>query len=173
MLLSYHFLVCINERNNLKLLLEILYSFVDSFSFGVIFNIKGRKVFFAGLGGALSQACYGFLAIYLSNEIPAYLFATIITAIYAEIMARISKTPATVFLVPSIIPLVPGGMIYNTMEYCLMGENIMFFNKLIETIGVAGALAMGILIVSSINKVIRVGLAKYSVGKIKNKTPTL
>ncbi len=151
----------------MKILLEVLYSFIGSACFGIIFNIKGRKVLLAGLGGALSQACYALLVIFLGSEIPSYLFATIITAVYAEIMARISKSPATVFLVPSIIPLVPGGMIYNTMEYCLLGENTLFFNKLLETIGVAGALAMGILIVSSINKVIRVGLTKHKNRKIK------
>lgn len=144
----------------MKIFLEIVYSFIGSLCFGIIFNIKSWKVIYAGLGGALSQGCYALFVLIIHSFSVSYLFATIITAIYAEILARLLKTPATVFLVPSIIPLVPGGMIYYTMVYCLTGENSLFFNKLIETLGVAGALAMGILIVSSATKVIRVGISK-------------
>lgn len=144
----------------MKILLECFYSFVGSFCFAIIFNIKGNKAFFAGLGGALSQLAYILFGYIVSAEITQYLFATLITAVYAEIMARIKKSPATVFLVPSIIPLVPGGMMYYTMELCIAGKINEFTRLLLETLGVAGALAMGILIVSSINKAIKVASAK-------------
>ncbi len=140
----------------MKIFLECFYSFVGSICFAVIFNIKGKKVIFAGLGGALSQFAYVFLGFVFTSEITQYLFATIITAIYAEIMARLNKSPAIVFLVPSIIPLVPGGMMYYSMELCIAGKTDDFIKLLLETIGVAGSLAMGILIVSSVNKVLRV-----------------
>lgn len=144
----------------MELFLECLYSFVGSLCFSIIFNIKGRKAFFAGLGGALSQGSYILLGLAFSGEITTYLFATIITAIYAEILARIEKSPATIFLVPSIIPLVPGGMMYYSMEFCIRGETTLFINMLLETLGVAGALAMGILVVSSANKLIKVAINK-------------
>ncbi len=140
--------------------LECAYSFIGSFCFGIIFNIQGRKLFYSGLGGALSQGAYIAMGFIFSEDITRYLFATIITTIYAEVLARIEKTPATVILVPSIIPLVPGGMMYYTMEYCILGENSEFINMLLETLGVAGALAMGILVVSSGNKLMKVAARK-------------
>lgn len=140
----------------MKIVLECIYSFIGSFLFGIIFNIRGKKLFFAGLGGLLSQTAYVLLAFYFSSEISQYFFATIITAIYSEVFARIEKAPATVFLVPSIIPLVPGGMMYYSMEKCISGNTSLFINMLFETLGVAGALAMGILLVSSGNKILKV-----------------
>lgn len=156
----------LKRYNNMKIFLEILYSFIGSLCFGFIFNIRGKKIIFAGIGGAISQGFYAVFLLIISSSTVSYLFATIITAVYAEILARIEKSPATVFLVPSIIPLVPGGMIYYTMVYYLSGENSLFFNKFLETLGVAGALAMGILIVSSVNKVIRVAIAKRNKRKL-------
>lgn len=141
-------------------LLECAYSFIGSICFGIIFNIQGRKLYYSGLGGALSQGAYIAMGLIFKDDITRYLFATIITAIYAEVLARIEKSPATVILVPSIIPLVPGGMMYYTMEYCILGKNSEFINMLLETLGVAGALAMGILVVSSGNKLMKVAARK-------------
>lgn len=42
----------------MKFFLECVYSFLGSLIFGIIFNIIGKKVFFAGIGGAISQATY-------------------------------------------------------------------------------------------------------------------
>lgn len=71
-------------------------------------------------------------------------------AIYAEIMARLLKAPATGFLVVGILPFVPGGGIYYTMEYCLSGDTQLFLSTGIHTFGVAGAVAVGLLLVSSL-----------------------
>ncbi|MBQ1965266.1 MAG: threonine/serine exporter family protein, partial [Clostridia bacterium] len=38
-------------------------------------------------------------------------------SVYAGIMARVLKTPATTFITTSLIPLIPGGSLYYTMAY--------------------------------------------------------
>ena len=65
-------------------------------------------------------------------------------------MSRIFKTPSTVFLVIGVLPMVPGGGIYYTMEYCIKGNTEMFISKGLETIAVAGAIAIGVSIASAI-----------------------
>ena len=80
-------------------------------------------------------------------------------AAYAEVMARLMKAPATGFLVVGILPFVPGGGIYYTMEYCLSGDTELFLTTGIHTFGVAGAVAVGILLVSSITRLLREGRA--------------
>jgi uncharacterized membrane protein YjjB (DUF3815 family) len=37
-------------------------------------------------------------------------------------MARWRKTPATLFVIPGMVPLVPGSSLYNTMSYAVRGE---------------------------------------------------
>ena len=76
-------------------------------------------------------------------------------AVYAEVMARVMKSPATGFLVVGVLPFVPGGGIYYTMEYCLSGDTQLFLSTGIHTFGVAGAVAVGILLVSSVTRLLR------------------
>ena len=52
--------------------------------------------------------------------------------------------------VVGILPFVPGGGIYYTMEYCLSGDTQLFLSTGIHTFGVAGAVAVGLLLVSSL-----------------------
>ena len=54
------------------------------------------------------------------------------------------------FLTIGILPLVPGGGIYYTMEYCVSGQTSQFIETGIHTFAIAGALAVGVLIVSSL-----------------------
>ena len=50
--------------------------------------------------------------------------------------------------------MVPGGGIYYTMKYCIEGNMDMFVSKLITTLGVAGAIAVGVSLVSSVVRII-------------------
>lgn len=78
------------------------------------------------------------------------MFAAIIATAYAEIAARTTKAPATVYLVSAIIPLVPGGNLYYTMNYAL-GKNWELFTRFGQkTIVTAMALAAGIMMASSL-----------------------
>lgn len=96
---------------NLKL---ILFSFTASCGFGIVFHIKKEYLLFAGLGGALTRCCYLFLMWIIDERFIYTLLAAMFAALYAEIMALELKTPSTVFLYPTIIPLIPGVLIYNT-----------------------------------------------------------
>ena len=55
------------------------------------------------------------------------------------------KTPTTTFLVPSLIPLIPGGALYYTMNYALNEQWPAFADKAVYTLGLAAALALGII----------------------------
>jgi len=65
-------------------------------------------------------------------------------------MARILKTPVTVFLITGIIPLVPGGNLYYTMNYVLAKQWHLSSLYGQKTILIAIAVAAGIMIASSI-----------------------
>ncbi|MDE6204043.1 MAG: threonine/serine exporter family protein, partial [Lachnospiraceae bacterium] len=111
---------------NIKL---ILFSFTASFGFGIVFHIKKEYLIWAGLGGALTRFSYLLLLELIDKRFVYTLLAAIIASLYAEIMALELKTPSTVFLYPAIIPLIPGGLLYNTAvnfflhETALMLEN--------------------------------------------------
>lgn len=83
------------------------------------------------------------------NDLICYFLAAMAISIYAEIMARIRKCPVTGYLIISFLPLVPGAGIYNTMKYALQGDTEMFLDQGLHTLGIAGCLAVGVLVVSS------------------------
>lgn len=129
-----------------------LWSFFACAAFGLIYNMRGRTLLLASLGGSLGWFVY-LLLNFMNNDIFQFFAATIATAIYSEIMARVLKKPATEFQIVALLPMVPGGGIFYTMDYCVIGNNEMFLKTGLHTLGIAGALAMGILLVSSLFRI--------------------
>lgn len=111
---------------NIKL---ILFSFIASCGFGIVFHIRKEYLVWAGLGGALTRCCYLYLISMIDERFMYTLLAAMLASFYAEIMALKFKTPSTVFLYPAIIPLVPGGLLYNTaMNFFIHDRSAMLEN---------------------------------------------
>ena len=129
---------------------QVCMAFAGSLGFSVLFHIRGKKLFLAALGGALSWGLCLLLEPVISGEPLRYFFCSFFVAVYAEILARVLKTPATTFLIPSIIPHIPGGSLYHTMRYALYREWSACFSQAFYTLKLALALALGIIAVLSI-----------------------
>ena len=131
-------------------IIQVLASFVGSFGFAVLYNLRGKKLCMAGISGMVSWIAY----LIVWNEMPstfvANLAAAAVATIYAETMARILKTPVTVFLITGIIPLVPGGNLYYTMNYVLAKQWHLFYLYGQKTLLIAVAVAAGIMTASSV-----------------------
>ena len=97
-------------------LLPIVSAALGSLSFAMFFGVRSRKLWFSLLGGALNWGLY--LLAMKKMGLPAtmaYALGAAAGTLYAEILARIVKTPVTVFVITSVIPMVPGGALYYTM----------------------------------------------------------
>ena len=127
----------------------VLYAALACASFSVIYNIHGFGIFICACGGALGWFVYLLSAPLLQSEITQSLAAAVTISLYAEVMARVRKCPVTAYLLMAIFPLVPGGGIYYTMEHAINGEIDLFLTSFLHTMGIAGALALGVLLVSS------------------------
>lgn len=92
----------------------VLLSFFASVGFGIIFRMRGRDLLLAGLGGAITRGGYLLLLTGVSSRILYSMLAALVAAVYAELVATGKKVPTTYFLYPSIIPLIPGDLLYNT-----------------------------------------------------------
>ena len=88
------------------------------------------------------------------GNVARFLTATVVVAVLSEIFARILKTPATIFLIIGIIPMVPGGGIYYTLEALINGDMPLFVQRGMETAASAGAIAVGCSLVSSVARII-------------------
>lgn len=129
---------------------QIGLAFLGSLGFSVLFHLRGKKLLLAALGGALSWGLYLLLEPQFPSDALRYFFSSFFVAVYAEILARILKTPATTFLIPAIVPHIPGGSLYYTMCYALNRDWGAFLAQAFHTILLALCLAMGIIAVLSI-----------------------
>lgn len=129
--------------------LPCVYAFVACAGFCFVYNLRGKQLIFAPLGGAVGWLTYLLMA-FLENETIQFFLAAMALAVYAEIMARVHKAPVTCYLLVALLPLVPGGGIYYTMEHCINGDTEAFLETGLHTLGLAGALAMGVVVVSSV-----------------------
>ena len=86
-------------------------------AFASFFNIRGLDMLLRR-SAARNWFVYLLLKDY-GGDIFIFFLATVAITIYAEAMARARKTPVTGYLLVALLPLVPGGGIYYTMEYCI------------------------------------------------------
>ena len=123
--------------------------FVGTIAFGILFNIKRDKLLYAGFVGAVGGILYK-CGIHLGwNEYLSNFIASIGFSICCEILARKLKTPVTTFTVCALIPLVPGGTLYNMMVEVIQGQTMQALSSGVKVVSISITLALGILIVST------------------------
>lgn len=127
-------------------LLNLVFSFTASYFFAVVFDAP-RKLFLpAGIVGAIGWMMgqtFGIifdLPLVMVNFIGAFTLG-----IMSHIMARVHKEPSTIFLIPGIIPFVPGGLAYNATSSIILSDYFGAVNIIMEVIISAGSIAVGIL----------------------------
>lgn len=101
---------------------EILSGALGTFAFSVLMQVPRRLLFFTTFGGLLSGTVYRFAEENGMGAFGATLWGMLAVALYAELLARVLKTPSTVLLYPSTVPLLPGSAIYYAMQYLLWGQ---------------------------------------------------
>ncbi len=122
---------------------------IGTLGYCLLFNVKRSRIIYCCIGGTLatliSYVCAECgLPLLVQNMIPAA-----IATLYAELMARLLKAPATVFLIPSIIPLVPGGRLYDAMSAMVDGDRLEAAALGRQTVLIAIGLAVGVVLVSA------------------------
>lgn len=145
----------------MKEVMQCFWAFTGSFAFGLLFNIRGKNNVYAALGGLFGWLIYLFTGNFTETVLVQFFTAAIVISIYAECMAIWRKTPVTVFIIPGMIPLVPGGAIFYTMQELIMGNYEKSYQMGVHTIAIAGSIAMGILIASFSIHTLRYGLNRY------------
>lgn len=121
---------------------------LGALGFSYVFQSPKRRTFINLFGGFIVCVVYVICCrstdqTFLQNCIPAF-----VATVYAEIMARVVKAPATPILACSIIPLVPGSKLYYTTYYFVMGEQALFDKTIDELLTIALGLAVGIIFVT-------------------------
>jgi len=129
---------------------QCLFAAIGCIGFVFLFNIHGPGSLLCALGGFLSWAVYCITMELGGTDIMAYFWSALFASVYSEIMARVRKYPAISYLVVSIFPMIPGAGVYYTMNHAVQGQMDLFADKGMHTAAIAGIMAVGILLGSTV-----------------------
>ena len=138
-----------------KYMMELITAFIGSFGFALLFHVRREKLLLASLGGLLAWGVYLLAGRWSGEDVVRYFTAAVVLTVYGEILARVVKCPATLFIITAAVPLIPGGSLYHTMKF-FMERN---FNACsihgLNTVLLAVSIAVGILFPTSLFQLYR------------------
>ena len=132
---------------------QCLLCFIGCIGFSILFNIHSLGVVLCAFGATLVWVIFCITEGMTESGIMGYFWGAVAASSYSEIMARIRKFPAITYLVISIFPLIPGAGVYYTMNYAVRGDMEQFAFHGMYTAAIAGIMAVGILLVSTMVRV--------------------
>lgn len=131
--------------------IQLITGFLGTLGFALIFNVGRKHIIQASLCGFFGCGIYLLCVEVLKIDV---LFSNVIAsafcALYSELFARILKTPTTVLFIPGIIPLIPGGALYNTMYAAVFEDWALVKQHGMVTLQTALGVAVGYSLVSAI-----------------------
>lgn len=137
------------------IIIQLATAFVGSLGFALLFRVKRERLLLASVGGLLAWGVYLLMGLVTDQEVVRYFVASVALTVYAEILARLVRCPATLFIVTASIPLIPGGSLYQTMQYFMQNDLEAFSRQALTTVLLAVALAVGMLFPTAIFQLIR------------------
>ena len=135
-------------------IVQIITGALGSIGFAILFNIRGKRLVAAAVGGLISWLLFVVLNEYISSEPVCYFLVALAISAYSDVLARVLKTPTTTFITTALIPLIPGGSLYYTMAYAFHGDLETFLQKAIYTLQLASALALGIIVSTTLARIL-------------------
>lgn len=132
--------------------LFLLFGFLATVGFAILFrapikqfpviSIIGGIGMFVNIGGGI---------LGYSPVVTCFVGSCII-AILAEFASRAGKDATTIFILPGIIPFVPGNTLYQTMELVLDGDFTGAASYGTDTFIISGSIALALIVVASITR---------------------
>ena len=134
---------------------QVAGSFMAVLSFGIVLDLPKKYLGWSGVTGGVCWLVY----LLIREETGSLIFAAFLSglsvALLGHILARILRAPVSVFLIPGILPLVPGTSIYNCVYNIIRSSREQSTYYLIETMQIAGAIAMAVVLMDSMFKMIK------------------
>ena len=136
------------------MIVQVVSAFVAILAFSTVIQVPKKYLVYCGLIGAAGWLVY-LLNADSKGIVMANFLAALVIALISHVFARIFKAPVTVFLIPGILVIVPGAGMYRTVYQIFLGEQQKAMNSLLQTIEIAGMIALAVFIMDSVFYMIR------------------
>ncbi len=149
----------VNYVFEVRAALQIIGAVISVLGYGIIFNTKRKFLFTSAIGGGIGFAIYVVVYYGLNNMTLALFLSSMAFSVYSDVIARVKKAPATVFLLLSLILVVPGNGMYQTMLLVVSGDPTLALWSGLNTIAIAVTIAIGVIFGSTttsiFNKIVK------------------
>ncbi len=132
------------------ILLQCIFIVLATVGLSINFNVKSNELIYCGLTGLTCYFFYMIVKIYIHHEFYGVIFGTFLGVILARRFSYVRKIPTTIYVIPAIVPLAPGGTLYLTMYNLINGNSVEAIINAFTTIKIAGGILIGLSIAFSL-----------------------
>lgn len=134
-----------------EILSNLFCSFLGTIGFAIMYNVPKKYYIGCGITGMAGWIVYLFVSSmnYVSSAAGSF-FGAFVVVLISRMLSVKMKCPITIFLISGILPLVPGAGIYNTVYYIVTNQLTQAGLKGIESLKIAFAIVIAIVIIVSI-----------------------
>ncbi len=137
------------------LIVQFIYAILSTLGFALIFRVPSTRIPVCALVGALGWMAYQISIAEGFTSVMAIFMGACIVALFSDFFSKIMKEAATVFIIPGIMCLVPGAGMYKMMLELIHNNIDGFAVEATQTLLSAGAIAVGLLVMGSLLKILR------------------
>ncbi|MCI5698238.1 MAG: threonine/serine exporter family protein [Clostridiales bacterium] len=137
-----------------EMIIPIATAIIGSLGFGINMKIKMPHVIYVAISGGITYYIYLMAFAAWENNFLANFVAAVFVSVFAETMARIHKTPTTIFLTSGAICLIPGGRLYYAMYGIINNDEVAFIENGEIALIIALAIASGFMVVTVLMKLL-------------------
>lgn len=139
----------------MEVFIHILFSYLSTITFGIVTNVPRRVLNACGITGAVGWMIFWFSKNLETGEIFANFLGSVGIGIVSIYFSRKRKMPMTIFNIPSLVPLVPGGAAYQAVRNIVLGDYIAGSQEALKVILTAGAIAAGFMVTGIFERILK------------------
>lgn len=151
------------------LYMHFLMSAIATGGFAIFINCPKLDVIISAVIGGLGWVAYRVISLSTNEVIFPYFVATMVIGALASVVSNRNRKPTIIYIIPGVIPLVPGYNMYYTMLYLVTQKYDLALKNFLDSIFIAFAIASGLLFTESLRKIVNTILAKGLKGRIATK----
>jgi uncharacterized membrane protein YjjP (DUF1212 family) len=133
---------------------QVIAALVAAASYAVSNYVPRFAILTAGLGSAVGWLAYLLILQAGGTPLPATFVAAFLVGLLSWQLARAQHAPLTLYVVPGILPLLPGLTIYEGMLDLARSQNVQGLLVLVHALFLGGALAAGVALSNSLGRVL-------------------
>lgn len=139
----------------LYIIVQLAMAFGSVLGFAVLFNCPSKSMMTSGIIGAIGWGFFLIVKGATASVISASFASALLIGLMGEFSAVRYRRPATVFIIPAILPLVPGYGLYYTMLSIIDKDYAKAAANGFEAFFIAVGISSGLLVASTLFRLIR------------------